>query len=163
MIRAAAVAAILLGAVACSSTFPTVLLVRHAEKGPGRDPDLTGEGRRRAIALVEPAREAGVVAAFHTPYKRSVQTAEPVAEILGIPLIPVDYAPGKESEHADEIVRIIQERFAGKTVLVIGHTTTIPEILKKLGVSAVRQIPESEYGTLFVVVDGGVTESRFGP
>ena len=148
---------------ACGTASNTVLLVRHAEKGPGRDPDLTGEGRRRAIALIDQAREAGVEAAIHTPFKRSAQTAEPVSEILGIPRIQVDYTPGKESEHADEVVRIIRERFVGKTVLVVGHTTTIPAILKKLGVSATREIPETEYGTLFVVVDGGVTESRFGP
>ncbi len=146
----------------CGAGATTVLLVRHAEKGPGRDPDLTGEGRRRSLALVELARQAGVAATYHTQFKRTAQTAEPVATHLGVPLIPIEYAPGKEQEHADALIASIRRLYSGKTVLIVGHSTTIPVILRKLGVESTRKIPETEYGTLFVVVEGTVREGRFG-
>lgn len=163
--RRVALAAVLLASTlaACGIASPTVLLVRHAEKGPGRDPDLTGEGRRRALALIEISRQAKIEAAYHTQFRRTAQTAEPSATHLGIPLIPVEYTPGQEAEHAEALVRDIEEHFAGCTVLIVGHTTTIPAILKKLGVEAPRAIPETEYGTLFVVINGQVHEQKFAP
>src|SRR5690349_10813501 len=97
----AGLAAILLAAAGCSSVETTVLIVRHAEKGTGSDPDLTPEGRKRAQALVEAARRRGVAAVYHTQYKRSLQTAEPTAAALGIPLILVEYIPGQEPAHAE--------------------------------------------------------------
>jgi phosphohistidine phosphatase SixA len=156
-------AAVLLSAAACASPGPTVLLVRHAEKGQGRDPDLTGDGVRRSLALIEKARGAGVAAAFHTPFRRTAQTVEPAATHLGVPLIQIDYTPGKESEHADALLKMMTERYPGQCVLYAGHTTTLPAILKKLGVESPREIPETEYGTLFWVRDGGVIEDRFDP
>ena len=77
MIRAWLAAALLVPTLAaCGGWGWNVYLVRHAEKGAGSDPDLTGEGRRRALALVEVARERGISAAFHTQYKRAAQTAQ---------------------------------------------------------------------------------------
>ena len=156
-------AASILALAACGSASTTVLLVRHAEKGAGRDPDLTGEGQRRALALVQHARDANVAAAFHTQFKRTAQTVRPAAEHLGIPLVQVEYTPGKEDEHADAVIANMRKHFPGRTVLVAGHTTTVPVIMRKLGVTTAREIPETEYGTLFVVIDGIAGEERFGP
>lgn len=161
--RRALAAAVLLGAAACAAPGPTVLLVRHAEKGQGRDPDLTGEGKRRSLALVEKARAAGVAAAFHTQFRRTAQTVEPVANHLGVPMIQIDYTPGQEAEHADALLKKIRERFPGQCVIVAGHTTTIPAIMRKLGVESPREVPETEYGTLFWIRDGAVIEDRFDP
>jgi broad specificity phosphatase PhoE len=138
------------------------LVVRHADREPGRDPDLNAAGRARAQALVEPARRAGVVAVYHTQYKRTKQTAEPAAVALGIPLIQIDVVAGHESEHADALVRHIESHYAGKPVLIVGHSNTIPMVLRKLGVPAPREIPDAEYGTIFIVTNGKVTEERFG-
>src|SRR5262245_2244913 len=163
MSRLVLAAAVLLSAAACAAPGPTVLLVRHAEKGPGRDPDLTGDGKRRSLALVEKARSAGVAAVFHTQYRRTAQTVEPVADHLGVPSIQVDYTQGQEAEHADALLKMIRERYPGQCVLVAGHTTTLPAIMKKLGVESPRAIPETEYGTLFWIRGGAVTEDRFDP
>ena len=152
----------------CGATTSTVLVVRHAEKGsgPGRDPALTQAGRERAQALVEVARRAGVVAAYHTPYHRARQTVEPLAEALRIPLFEIPYTPEREGEHADAIALDIEKRFPGKPVIYAGHTTTIPAILLRLGVADPRLVPETEYGTVFIVTRSGVkatvAESRFG-
>jgi broad specificity phosphatase PhoE len=162
LIRAALAATALLAA-ACGVSSPSLLLVRHAEKGSGRDPDLTGEGRRRALALVEPSRDAGAAAAYHTQFKRAAQTAEPLATHLGIPLIRIDYTPGEESAHAEALLRHIRMNYPSQTVVVVGHTTTIPAILRALGQADAREIEETEYGTLFIFQGGATREVKFGP
>jgi broad specificity phosphatase PhoE len=139
------------------------LVVRHADRDPGKDPDLSATGRARAEALVEPARRAGVVAVYHTQFKRTKQTAEPVSHALNIPMVQVDVASNGEIEYADAVLRSIAAHYPGKPVLVVGHSNTIPVILRKLGVTAPREIPDAEYGTIFVVANGKVTEERFGP
>jgi len=160
--RALLAAALILGA-GCASTAPSILVVRHADREPGRDPDLNAAGRARAEALVEPARRAGVVAVYHTQYKRTKQTAEPVALALNIPMVQVDVASNGEIEYADAILRSIAAHYPGKPVLVVSHSNTIPFLLRKLGVAAPREIPDAEYGTIFVVTNGKVSEERFGP
>ena len=48
------------------------------------DPDLSDVGRTRAQALATALKDAGVTAIFVTEYKRTQQTAEPLAKLLGI-------------------------------------------------------------------------------
>jgi hypothetical protein len=43
-------------------------------------------------------------------------------------------------------------------VLVIGHSNTIPELLKRLGVKETIAIADSEYDNLFIVVRGATGE-----
>jgi broad specificity phosphatase PhoE len=128
---------------------------------------LTPEGRQRAQALVAVGRRAGVAAAYHTQYKRSTQTAQPLASELGIPMIQVDYVPGEEAAHAEALVRAILAAYAGKVVLVVGHTTTIPVILQRLGIQSPPPISESDYGNLFVIIRTGseatLVPGKFGP
>ena len=38
--------------------------------------------------------------------------------------------------------------------LIVGHSNTVPEILKKLGVSEPVHIDDEQFGDLFVVVRG---------
>jgi len=165
--RLVLLSAILIVAAGCSASTTTLLLVRHAEKGPGKDPDLTPEGRQRAEALIDVARRRGVAAVYHTQYKRSVQTAEPAAAALGIPRILVEYIPGQEPAHAEDVVRKILATYAGKVVLVVGHTTTLPALMARLGVVNPPEIPETEYGGLYGVVEEGskgtLQLGKFGP
>lgn len=157
----AALLLLLPAAEACSGG-PAVVLVRHAEKGPGRDPDLTGEGRRRALALVDVVRPWGASAVLHTQFRRSVQTAEPLSTHLNLPRVKVEYTPGQEDAHAEEILRILREKFAGQTVIIVGHTSTLPVIMRKLGVETSREIPETEFGTIFFVSGATVSEIPYG-
>jgi broad specificity phosphatase PhoE len=160
--RVFAAALLLLPAVAACGGGPSIVLLRHAEKGPGRDPDLSGDGKRRALALVDVARTWGAAVVIHTPFKRTAQTVEPLATHLGIPLRKVDYTPGQEEAHADAVLTLIREQYPYSTVVIAGHTTTLPVIMRKLGVESPRAIPETEYGTLFIVRNGGVIEQRWG-
>ena len=146
---------------------PTVvLLVRHAEKAaePAQDPPLTESGRARAQALVAVARDAGVTAIITTQYDRTRSTAAPAAEALRI--TPDVVAAGPLAQHAKAVADQVRKH-AGKTVLVVGHSNTIPAIVGALGAPQPREICDSEYDALFVVVLGDtgpprLVRSRFG-
>src|SRR5688500_8983040 len=66
----------------------TVILVRHAEKadGPG-DVALTEAGVARAMRLADVLKGAGIHAVYSTPYKRTTDTATPVAKALGLEVV----------------------------------------------------------------------------
>jgi broad specificity phosphatase PhoE len=138
-------------AAGCSQSQRTeVLLVRHAEKAaePGNhDPSLTQAGVARAHALAERLRDTPVKAVYSTPWKRNRQTATVVAQVKEIPL-------HIEDRPAAELARHILEADAGATVLVVGHSNTIPEWIRALGCPEEVVIADQDYDDLFrVTVD----------
>ncbi len=65
---------------------PTVVyLVRHAEKAQASDnnPPLSEAGMRRAEALAQTLGDAGVSAIYTTQFKRTTDTAAPLAALAG--------------------------------------------------------------------------------
>lgn len=146
---------------------PTVvLLVRHAEKAaqPAQDPPLSEAGEARARALVTVARDAGVTAIITTQYLRTRATAEPTASLLKV--TPEIVNAGPMPQHAKAVADAARKH-AGGTVLVVGHSNTIPAIVGALGAPQPRELCDSEYDQLFVVVlgDAGpprLIRSRFG-
>ena len=146
---------------------PTVvLLVRHAEKAaqPPQDPPLTEDGAARARALVTVARDAGVTAIITTQFERTRTTAEPTAVALHITPEVVDAGPA--AQHAKAVADRVLEH-AGGTVLVVGHSNTIPAIVGALGAPRPRDLCDSESDQLFVVVLGDtgpprLIRSRYG-
>ncbi len=144
-----------------------VLVVRHAEKtGPSGDVPLSEAGAARARALVDIGRAAGVTAVITTQFQRTRQTGAPLAESLGITPQVID-VKGGVAEHTKAIADTIRARYAGKTVLVVGHSNTVPAIVRALGGPAFPDICDDIYDDLFTVVlspDGGarVVHSRYG-
>lgn len=128
----------------------TVIVVRHAEKQFGTidDPPLAQEGEERAQALAKLVghRQFGAIAAvFSTETRRAQATALPVATRLGRTTIVTN-------ADVDALVRRIKSEFHGKTVLVVGHSNTVPEIVSRL--SGRKDIPamgDNEYGTIYIV------------
>lgn len=142
----------------------TVILVRHAEAESGsQDPALTEAGQARAKALADAVREANVSAAIVTQYKRTKDTAAGAVKVPQIEM-PVDRA--KIGEHLDAIAKRIIEEHRGQTVLVVGHSNTIPLLVRTLTGIAVPDIPHEEYSRIYVVViEGGKARmivSRYG-
>jgi broad specificity phosphatase PhoE len=105
----------------------TIILVRHAERDTlliGADPPLRAEGVLRAQALAHALGGADISAIYVTPWLRNRQTAMPLATALGESLIVVD--------PVDETVRRLRTRHRGETVLAVGHSNTIPQIVEAL-------------------------------
>ncbi|HEX2190317.1 MAG TPA: phosphoglycerate mutase family protein, partial [Longimicrobiaceae bacterium] len=147
---------------------PTVVvLVRHAEKAAagGQDPELSPEGAARAAALAEALADAGVDAVVTTQLRRTRLTAEPLARALGLTPEAVPTTGGGEA-HVRAVADAVR-RHSGKTVLVVGHSNTVPAIVGALGGPALDELCEHEYGNLFVMVlrPGGepsLLRTRFG-
>jgi broad specificity phosphatase PhoE len=144
----------------------TVILVRHAEKArePGDDPALDSLGQQRALDLAESLRGAGVDVILVTQYKRTGLTAEPLARTLHLTPRVIDTRMGGRAHVASVVDAAHAER--GKTVLVVGHSNTIPLIVRALGGSA-ADMADADYDNLYVVmIDGDgsarTIRSRFG-
>ena len=126
-----------------------VVLVRHAEKeAAGDDPILTATGRERANRLAHVLAEGGLDAVYASQFRRTQETAEIVASAVGIDVSIVD------ARDVEGLATRIRAEHAGQTVLVVGHSNTVPAVVRALGAEA-PEIPEDEYDDLFVVfVDG---------
>ncbi|HEX8139041.1 MAG TPA: phosphoglycerate mutase family protein [Pyrinomonadaceae bacterium] len=146
-------AALVVAYLSLYSPVTTVVLVRHAEKGatPPDNPELSDAGRKRAQALAHILEGANVKALYATEFARTQQTVAPLAAQLSIPVTPIN------AGDADALVKDILANHRGETVLVAGHSNTVPVIIEKLRGGQVQPISDAEYDKLFVV-----TVYRFG-
>ena len=139
-------AAAMLLAPRLAAAEPTIFLARHAEKSEAaadpKNPDLSPAGRARAESLARMLRDAGITAIFATEFARTQQTAETVRLATGADLTIL---PAKDTPALIERLKGISGN-----ALVIGHSNTLPEIIRALGVVKAMAIPESEYDNLFI-------------
>lgn len=131
-----------------------VVIVRHAEKATDdpRDPTLSETGQARANALAATLVGAGLDAAYSTQFRRTRLTAEPAAEAAGIEVQvrPID-ATTMPTYEAD-LVREVRALPAGSTVLVVGHSNTVPALVEALGAQDAADMPETEFDRYTVVL-----------
>jgi broad specificity phosphatase PhoE len=139
----------------------TVFLVRHAERADsgagvattsmtmGADPDLSEAGRARAESLAAMLKDATLTAIIATEYKRTQQTAAPLAKALGVTVTTI-----KANEPA-EVIKAVKA--ATGNVLIVGHSNTMPDIIKALGAPPPAAIADNEYDNLFVLTVGTTT------
>jgi phosphohistidine phosphatase SixA len=109
MLKRLALASVLLAAAACYPT-TTIVLVRHAERPPGTDPDLLPEGRRRAGDLARALERSQVSAIYHTSLKRTKQTAESLSARSGVPLTEISVAGAADAHVADVVRRVTSHK-----------------------------------------------------
>lgn len=124
------------------------VVVRHAEKATDdpRDPALSDAGRARARLLATRLRSRDVVAAYATDYRRTRDTALPTAVAHDVSITSYDAdAP------ADAFARRLRRSHDHGTVLVVGHSNTVPGIVSALCGCAVAPIDESDYGNVFEI------------
>src|ERR1700720_2165791 len=96
MMKQAAFCFLLLSALVATATVQsTIFIVRHAEKADAtKDSDLSEAGRARAEALAKMLKDAKINAIYATEFKRTQQTAAPLAKALGITVMTV---PAKDN------------------------------------------------------------------
>ena len=136
-----------------ASAQDVVFVVRHAERADAgmqngmEDPPLSAEGEARAKRLASILRSADIKHVFATQFKRTQMTAQPLATAEHLDVTTVT---------AKDIDALLQQLADAKGAsLVVGHSDTVPKILKALGAKDDVNIPDNEYDNLFVIVKSG--------
>jgi phosphohistidine phosphatase SixA len=148
-------------ALALASLFPLtasaeatmIYLTRHGEKtAAAGDPALTPEGAARAQRIAEILKKAKIAQIYSTDYARTKQTAQPLSTALALPV--QSYDPRKQADFAKQLLAL-----KGNT-LVVGHSNTVPELVRQLGGDPGSEIPETEFSRLYQIAvekDGSIT------
>jgi broad specificity phosphatase PhoE len=122
--------------------------IRHAEKdrsdSTNKNPSLTIQGLERAKKWALFFKDKNIAAVYSTNYKRTQQTALPIAKEQNLEII---------SYTAKEL---ISEKFIannkGKNIVIVGHSNTTPELVNNLlGEKKYEDIADSENNNVFIV------------
>lgn len=162
-------ACLLLSALAaCSSVQPmnssdaaaTFVIVRHAEKSTddARDPSLSETGQARAQRLARLLADEPLSAAYATGFRRTQQTAQPAADAHGIEITIYD-----AQLPATALASQLRTAHVHGTVLVVGHSNTVPDIVAALSGQPVDAMPDEQYDLVYRVrmgSDGKTTLTR---
>lgn len=126
-----------------------IYFVRHAEKESGSDPVLTPDGNKRAGDLARSLKDKHIRRIYVTQFQRTQMSADSMRLLLGIDT--VHYLA--DDNGADLLKKIAAHHDFNTTILVVGHSNTIPNYIKNVGVSNYPQanIPDNEFGLLFKV------------
>ena len=127
-----------------------VILVRHAEKATDTDksgdPGLSVAGQARALALKEALQFSGIGKIITTQYRRTRETAQQIAAATGVTAEVID---ARGSAHIGQVVAAV--RASSGTVLVVGHSNTVPAIATALGAPAMQEFCESSFSHMLLV------------
>ena len=126
----------------------TFYFFRHAEKDrtnpTNKNPSLTAQGLERANKWAVFFKDKKIDAIYSTNYKRTQQTALPIAKGQNLEII--SYTPKL----------LITEKFIadnkGKNIVIVGHSNTTPELVNRLlGEKKYEEIPDQDNNDLFIV------------
>lgn len=123
----------------------TLYLVRHAEKlaDDGDDPGLTAAGLHRSGQLANWLQDRGITDIWSSDYRRSRDTAEPLATMLGRDLLLYD--PQDLPALAGEL------RQNKRNALIVGHSNTTPDLARLLCMCVIKDMDDSDYDQLIVI------------
>jgi len=129
---------------------PTYFVMRHLHTPEGqRDPDLTAQGQAAALQLAGMLAGERLAAIYVSSFKRSGQTAAPLAARLG--LTPIVYDP------ADTPGLVARVRQGPWPVLIVGHSNTVPDIVAQLGGTRPAPLTHPDFGDVWRIGTGGST------
>lgn len=143
----------------------TVIAVRHAEKvDDSADPPLSAAGEGRARALVEVLESSPPDAIYASQYRRTQDTVAPAARRFGLE-VRIDPVERPIRDWARRFAAELIERHAGETVLIAGHSNTVPDLVAALCQCEVEALEDSDYDRLFVVQrpDGSASQPSGPP
>ena len=131
-------------------------LVRHAEKDTSvagatmmqANPPLSEKGIQRSTRLASLLEKENIDYIFSTKYLRTQSTAQPLATLIGKEI--QFYEITKGTAFSDSIQ---QMPFLGKTLLIIGHSNTIPPLVNALiKTNKYQNLSDNEYGFIYKVI-----------
>ena len=140
-----ALSIVALVAAARPSAQEAIYIVRHAERADqSADSALSTEGVGRSYKLRDLLRDAGVTRIFTSPLRRTIDTAAPLAAALHVT---------SQALATDEA---LLEAIAGSgprdRLLVVGHSNTIPALIRALHIADPVTLSDDDYDNLFIVV-----------
>jgi broad specificity phosphatase PhoE len=145
-----ALAALGAGATTAGPQAPVYFVMRHLDTPAGeRDPDLLPEGQRQAALLADWFGRERPAAIYVSTYKRTQQTAAPLAARLG--LVPIVYDP------ADTPALITRVRAGPHPALIVGHSNTVPDIIEQLGGTRPPPLQHEDFGDIWRIGPDGTT------
>jgi 2,3-bisphosphoglycerate-dependent phosphoglycerate mutase len=124
----------------------TIIVVRHAEKDTAKiDPALSKEGKTRAENLVLALADFTPDAVYSTNYKRTRSTILPLATKFNLEI--QSYEARDQKNFAEQL-----KAMAGKTIVVAGHSNTVPRLVNLLaGVDKYPDLEDSVYNQIYIV------------
>ena len=104
------------------------------------------QGQKRADALAHILKDSQITSVFVTEFKRTQETAAPTARAAHVsPTV----LPANDIGALAEKLRALTGN-----ALVVGHDSTIPDLLKALGIATPVSIPADDYTEIFAVLLG---------
>jgi broad specificity phosphatase PhoE len=138
----------------------TVIVVRHAEKvDDSDDPPLSEAGAARAEALVALLGSSPPDAIYASQYRRTQDTVAPAAARFGLE-VRVDPVARPIEVWARRFAEQLIAGHPGETVLVAGHSNTVPALVAALCGCEVEAIDESVYDRIWTVSSPGTDAAR---
>ena len=132
---------------------PSWYVMRHLQKAEGTDPPLSNLGRQNADLLARLLREKPPRAIYASATRRARETAQPTAARYRLAI--------KEYDPRDTPGLIARVREEKGPVLIVGHSNTVPQIVKALSGRDIGEMEEGDYGTLFQIRrDGSFVRTR---
>ncbi|MEQ8905615.1 phosphoglycerate mutase family protein [Ekhidna sp.] len=135
----------------------TFILVRHAEKAnDGTDnPPLTEAGLQRANDLAALLTNQEIDALYSTPFIRTETTLTPIGRDKGMEV--KNYDPFAGAKWLSGALK----KHAGGTIVICGHSNTIPELANALlGKERFQQFDDNDYSNLIIIVTSEVGKGK---
>lgn len=133
-----------------------IFVVRHGERVSETADELSAQGKARAACLATTLKDSKIAAVIVSPTNRAQQTGEPTA---------VEFKVPSKSVKADDYAAIAAAaKDSARTgdVLIVGHSNTVPLIVKAIGNVDVV-VGSSEYDKLFIIDSAGVAQLHYCP
>ena len=147
LLGACALLLVVLAPCAAIAEPSTIYLVRHGEKAAeGKDPDLTPQGAQRAQNIAAMLGKTGIAHIFSTATNRTRQSAQPLAQASGLTV--QIYDPRTPQALVAKVKNL------NGPVLVVGHSNTLPELVRLFGGQPGTDIADNEYDRVYQLVPG---------
>lgn len=131
---------IVVGSSAAYAQPTELILLRHLHKNSGENPSLSPCGLAQAKLVHQALEQVNVHTAWHSQYQRTEQTARLITKNSAT------YHPYDAKMSPDSFITTLLAQQGVQ--LVVGHSNTIPELVKALSGDQVS-IAETDYGTLY--------------
>lgn len=130
---------------------PTIVFViRHADRKPDPEDDLTPAGILRARLLTRILAESGVQTVFCSSAERALKTIQPLKDLLGDRLEIVTVCV-RSTTHVQQVVDGVKALPENAVTAVVGHSDTVRLIIEGLSGRTIDKIASHEFDKLFVV------------